>query len=35
MEPIRFAFGVHVHQPVGNFDHVIEQHVREAYRPFL
>ena len=35
MEPLRFAFGVHVHQPVGNFDHVIEQHVREAYRPFL
>ncbi len=35
MEPIRFAFGVHIHQPVGNFDHVVEQHVREAYRPFL
>jgi len=35
MEPLRFAFGVHIHQPVGNFDHVVEQHVREAYRPFL
>ncbi len=35
MEPIRFAFGVHDHQPVGHFDHIIEQHVREAYRPFL
>ena len=35
MEPIRFALGVHDHQPVGNFDHVIEQHVREAYRPFI
>ncbi len=35
MESIRFAFGVHIHQPVGNFDHVVEQHVREAYRPFL
>ena len=34
-EPLRFAFGVHIHQPVGNFDHVVEQHVREAYRPFL
>ena len=33
--PIRFAFGVHLHQPVGNFDHVFEQHVREAYLPFL
>jgi alpha-amylase/alpha-mannosidase (GH57 family) len=33
--PVRFAFGVHLHQPVGNFDHVFEQHVREAYLPFL
>jgi 4-alpha-glucanotransferase len=29
------VFGVHFHQPVGNFDHVFEQHVREVYRPFL
>jgi len=35
VEPLRFAFGVHLHQPVGNFDHVVEQHVKEAYRPFL
>jgi len=35
VEPIRFALGVHDHQPVGNFDHIVEQHVREAYRPFL
>ncbi len=35
MEPLRFAFGIHVHQPVGNFDHVFESHVREAYLPFL
>jgi alpha-amylase len=34
-EPLRFAFGVHLHQPVGTFDHVFEQHVREAYLPFL
>ncbi|MGH7703299.1 MAG: alpha-amylase/4-alpha-glucanotransferase domain-containing protein, partial [Gemmatimonadales bacterium] len=33
--PIRFAFGVHLHQPVGNFDHVFEQHVREVYRPLI
>jgi 4-alpha-glucanotransferase len=32
---LRFAFGVHFHQPVGNFDHVFEQHVRDVYRPFL
>lgn len=35
MEPIRFAFGMHIHQPVGNFDHVVADHVREAYLPFL
>jgi len=27
MEPIRFAFGLHFHQPVGNFDHVFAQHM--------
>lgn len=35
MEPIRFVFGLHLHQPVGNFDHVFEQHVRDVYRPLL
>src|SRR6266700_1289200 len=35
MDPLRFVFGVHFHQPVGNFDHVFEQHVRDVYRPFL
>ncbi len=34
-EPLRFVFGIHVHQPVGNFDHVFAQHVRDVYRPFL
>ena len=33
--PVRLVFGVHLHQPVGNFDHVFEQHMLEAYRPFL
>ena len=33
--PIRFVFGVHLHQPVGNFDSVFEQHLEEVYRPFL
>ncbi len=33
--PLRFAFGVHLHQPVGNFDRVIEEHVRRVYLPFL
>ena len=35
MAPIRFVFGLHLHQPVGNFDHVFEQHVRDVYRPIL
>ena len=26
---------MHFHQPVGNFDHVFEEHVRDVYRPFL
>ncbi len=26
---------MHFHQPVGNFDQVFEQHVRDVYRPFL
>src|SRR5438876_979787 len=35
VDPLRFVFGVHCHQPVGNFDHVFEQHVRDVYRPLL
>src|SRR5262245_34703989 len=35
MEPLRLVFGVHFHQPVGNFDYVFEDHVRDVYRPFL
>jgi hypothetical protein len=34
-EPIRFAFGPHLHQPVGNLDSVFEQHLREVYSPLL
>ena len=34
-EPVRFAFGLHLHQPVGNFDHVFAQHVADVYRPLL
>ncbi|HEX5963751.1 MAG TPA: alpha-amylase/4-alpha-glucanotransferase domain-containing protein [Gemmatimonadales bacterium] len=35
MAPIRFVFGLHLHQPVGNFDHVFQQHVHDVYRPIL
>ncbi len=33
--PVRFVFGLHLHQPVGNFDHVMADHVRDVYRPFI
>jgi alpha-amylase len=35
MASIRFVFGLHLHQPVGNFDHVFAQHVEDVYRPLL
>ncbi len=34
-DPVFFAFGLHAHQPVGNFDHVFEEHLRDVYEPFL
>ena len=33
--PLRFCFAVHLHQPVGNFDSVFEEHLRDVYRPLL
>lgn len=35
MKRVYFIFGVHCHQPVGNFDQVIEQAYNAAYRPFV
>ncbi len=35
MARIRFILCVHNHQPVGNFDHVIEDAYQRAYLPFL
>ena len=32
---VRFVFVLHDHQPVGNFDEVIEQAYRDSYLPFL
>jgi len=32
---IRFILALHNHQPVGNFDHVIQQAFEDSYRPFL
>ena len=33
--PIRLLFVLHDHQPIGNFDGVIEQAYQDSYRPFL
>jgi alpha-amylase len=35
MLPIHFVFGLHLHQPVGNFDHVFQQHLDDVYQPLL
>ncbi len=32
---LKFLFGVHNHQPVGNFDHVFEQLFERCYRPYF
>ncbi len=33
--PLRFCFGLHLHQPVGNFDSVFTEHVELVYRPLF
>ncbi|MDR0521081.1 MAG: DUF1926 domain-containing protein [Planctomycetaceae bacterium] len=35
MNAVRFIFAVHNHQPVGNFNHVLEEAFQKSYRPFL
>src|SRR2546429_2362874 len=35
MDPLRFVFGVHFHQPVGTCDHVSAEHRRDVYRPLV
>jgi len=35
MNRIYLAFGVHNHQPVGNFDHVFEEACQKCYIPYL
>ena len=34
-ERLAFCFGIHNHQPVGNFDHVLVEATERAYHPFL
>lgn len=33
--PVGFVFGLHLHQPVGNFDEVFRSHTDDVYLPFL
>lgn len=35
LAPVRFVFGLHLHQPVGNFDHVFADHADHVYAPLL
>ncbi|MFH1876693.1 MAG: alpha-amylase/4-alpha-glucanotransferase domain-containing protein [Candidatus Omnitrophota bacterium] len=35
MGKVYFIFGVHNHQPVGNFDHVFQEAYQRCYSPFL
>ena len=35
MTPLRFSFVLHIHQPVGNFDHVFREHADDVYTPFF
>ncbi|HID39742.1 MAG TPA: hypothetical protein EYP36_09555, partial [Calditrichaeota bacterium] len=35
MKKINFLFGIHNHQPVGNFDFVFEEAYQKSYLPFI
>ncbi len=35
MKKVKFIFGIHNHQPVGNFDFVFEDAFQQSYLPFL
>lgn len=35
MQKIKFIFGIHCHQPVGNFEHIYEEAYEKAYLPFI
>ena len=34
-DSLAFCFGVHNHQPIGNFESVLRETTARAYRPFL
>lgn len=35
MKKVNFLFGIHCHQPVGNFGHVFDEAYEKAYLPFI
>ncbi|MBU0672952.1 MAG: DUF1926 domain-containing protein [Candidatus Margulisbacteria bacterium] len=35
MQKLKFLFGTHCHQPVGNFEHIFSEAYERAYLPFL
>src|SRR3989338_932242 len=35
MKKVKFLFGIHCHQPIGNFEHVVEEAYQQSYRPFI
>jgi hypothetical protein len=35
MKKLKVLFGIHNHQPVGNFEHVFEELYQKCYRPYL
>lgn len=35
MKTVNFLFGIHNHQPVGNFDFVFEEAYQKSYKPFI
>lgn len=35
MRKVKFVFGIHNHQPIGNFDFVFEEAYHKSYLPFL
>jgi alpha-amylase len=35
MKKINFLFGIHCHQPVGNFEHIFDQAYSDCYLPFF
>jgi alpha-amylase len=35
LKKVKFLFGIHCHQPVGNFEHVLDEAYERSYLPFI